>query len=50
VGRCGSLDYGDWIRMVERMRLDRIGLFVVERNNGVVRMNNAGVRIISDVK
>jgi len=50
VGGCGGLDYADWIRMVERMTLDRIGLDAVQRNNSGVRMNNGGVRIVGGVK
>jgi len=31
VGGCGGLDYGDWIRKVERIKLDRIGLVAVKK-------------------
>jgi len=50
VGRCGGLDYGDWIRKIERIRLDRIGLIAVEKNNGGARINSCGGRIIGGVK
>jgi len=50
VGGCGGLDYGDWIRKIERIRLDRIVLIAVEKINCGARINPWGGSINGGVK